>query len=262
MKGGRAVAAVLLAVVPAVALACAAASASEPPASPVGAEHVVASDDGAAPPVPVPSEGALPLGGDTGAPVDGGGAPRTDAGARPTDADGGAPRCPNGALVDPHYGFVRCLRADEVDAGAALDGGAAGGPTDAGSADGGEASAGPPPTVEVGPVVVEGGEIKTLAKMLAKLDKPIGRCVADNGGLAGAAGSIKLTFLVRTSERAEGVEVGSRKGVGPEAAVCVRKLLKNKWVGTPTGDPVGVTVTFALKPAPEASGKKSKGDRP
>jgi PrtD family type I secretion system ABC transporter len=40
------------------------------------------------------------------------------------------------------------------------------------------------------------------------------------------------------------------KGVSAEAATCIRGLLKDKWVGPPTSDPVGVTVAFALKRAP------------
>jgi len=41
--------------------------------------------------------------------------------------------------------------------------------------------------------------------------------------------------------------VASAKGVGAEAASCVRKLLKNKAIGAPTADPVGVTVVISFK---------------
>ncbi|MRG96477.1 hypothetical protein GF068_31815 [Polyangium spumosum] len=56
-----------------------------------------------------------------------------------------------------------------------------------------------------------------------------------------------MSFLVRVRGRAEGVEIESKKGVTEEAASCIRLLLKNKAVGAPSSDPVGVTVTFSLE---------------
>src|SRR5206468_3792149 len=56
--------------------------------------------------------------------------------------------------------------------------------------------------------------------------------------------------LVRSRGRAEGVEVVTSKNVTAEAAACVRLALKNRAVGAPSADPVGVTVTFNLKAAP------------
>jgi hypothetical protein len=44
------------------------------------------------------------------------------------------------------------------------------------------------------------------------------------------------------------VEVLAAKGVSAEASTCVRHLLKNKAIGAPTADPVGVTVTITFKP--------------
>ena len=38
-----------------------------------------------------------------------------------------------------------------------------------------------------------------------------------------------------------------RPWVSAEASACVRKLLKNRGVGAPTSDPVGVTVVIGLK---------------
>jgi hypothetical protein len=107
----------------------------------------------------------------------------------------------------------------------------------------------PPPLVEVKPASFVSGDVPDLDKKLQKLVDSVAKCVADAGGLSGPSGSIKVQFLVRARGRAEGVEVLSAKGAGENAAECVRLLLKNRPVGAPTADPVGVTVTFSLKPA-------------
>jgi hypothetical protein len=107
---------------------------------------------------------------------------------------------------------------------------------------------GPPPEVTVGPPSFENGEVKTLEKALTKISADIGKCVAEGGGLSGASGMVRLQFLVRARERAEGVEVLGQKGVTPAAASCVQNLLKNRWVGAPSADPVGVTVELRFKP--------------
>jgi hypothetical protein len=178
---------------------------------------------------------------------------RRDAGAPDAAADAdvadGAPRCPNGALEDPHRGFVRCLEPSEVDAGW-LPPGPQPAPDEDASADAAlpdAAPAGPPPLVEWGAPAFENGEVPRLEKALKSAAPDIGRCVAEHGGLAGATGSLKVQFLVRARGRAEGVEVLAARGVGAEAAACVRLALKNKAVGAPTADPVGVTVSFALR---------------
>jgi hypothetical protein len=72
-------------------------------------------------------------------------------------------------------------------------------------------------------------------------------CIADHGGLSGKRGKIKLQFLVRSRGRAEGVEILSAAGVTDEATACIADRLKNRVVGPPTADPVGVTVTLELK---------------
>jgi outer membrane biosynthesis protein TonB len=72
-------------------------------------------------------------------------------------------------------------------------------------------------------------------------------CIADHGGLSGKRGKIKLQFLVRARGRAEGVGVLSSTGVTDEAAACIVERLKNRMVGAPSADPVGVTVTLQLK---------------
>ena len=66
------------------------------------------------------------------------------------------------------------------------------------------------------------------------------------GGLSAKSGRLELTFLVRARGRAEGVEVQRVKGAPEAAGACVQKLLKNRRVGTPSEDPVGVTVSFEL----------------
>lgn len=108
---------------------------------------------------------------------------------------------------------------------------------------------GPPPEVEVKPPTFESGDVPRAEKTLIKLGDEIARCVAENGGLARSTGTMKVQFIVRARGRAEGVEVLSSQGVSPEAATCVRLLLKNRNVGHPTTDPVGVTVVLNFKQA-------------
>jgi hypothetical protein len=112
------------------------------------------------------------------------------------------------------------------------------------------------------PNVVQGGQwqrrtrsvapVSTTCAVLAEPER-LRRCVAwkrvaEHGGLTGATGTLKMQFLVRARGRAEGVEVMSAKGLTADAASCVRVLLKNKPIGPPRADPVGVTVTIALEP--------------
>jgi hypothetical protein len=183
-----------------------------------------------------------------------------DAGSADADVDAGlsdgGPRCPYGSLEDPHRGFVRCLAPEERDAGwlppkpqgdptPVSDAGADASPNPAPTA---PVVAGPPPQVEVGTPKLEGGDITRLDKFLQKTINDVAKCVADNGGLTGASGSLKISFLVRSRGRAEGVEV-ERKNVSEAAGSCVRLLYKNRAVGAPSADPTGVTVTLTLKPA-------------
>lgn len=171
-------------------------------------------------------------------------------------ADGGpdaAPRCPYGELNDPHRGFVRCLTPDERGADwlppapqpappPVAD--APKEPAPAAPA----VPAGPPPLVDIGAPKFENGEVPRAEKALTKAATDIAKCVAEHGGLTAATGTLKVQFLVRNRGRAEGVEILSAKGLGPDAAECVRVLLKNKPIGSPSADPVGVTVTISLKP--------------
>lgn len=194
--------------------------------------------------------------------------------------------CPNGVLEDPHRGFVRCLGPDEKappwlptspqpeprpGATAATSPPAAPAPAAPGApapavgtpaapvASAPPASAapatvpppvGPPPVVEVKAPAFENGEVPRAEKALKSIADDIGKCVAENGGLGRPTGTMKVQFLVRSRGRAEGVEILSSQGVSPEAASCVRLLLKNRSIGAPTADPVGVTVVLSLKPGP------------
>ncbi|HEY4121592.1 MAG TPA: hypothetical protein VGM56_27190 [Byssovorax sp.] len=179
-----------------------------------------------------------------------------DAGAR----DAPPPRCPYGALEDPHRGFVRCLLPEERDAGwlppapqappTSAPSAVASNEQDAGAppSDSARDRAGPPPLVEIGSPAFENGQVPRVEKALTKASDAIGRCVGDHGGLTAPTGSMKVQFLVRARGRAEGVEVMSAKGVTAEAKQCVRLLLKNRAIGAPSADPVGVTVTLTLKP--------------
>ena len=175
-----------------------------------------------------------------------------DAGPSESPAPDGAPRCPYGALEDPHRGFVRCLLPEERDAGwlppppqgdaPPAEPPRAEPPADAGSS-------APPPTVEIGAPKFENGEVTKVEKSIGKASADLARCVAAHGGLSADPGALKVQFLVRSRGRAEGVEILSAKGVSAEAAACVRRLLKNKAIGAPTADPVGVTVTITFKPS-------------
>ena len=181
-----------------------------------------------------------------------------DASARES-VDAGAPKCPYGALEDPHRGFVRCLLPEERDAGwlppapqAAPTSAPSAAPVASSEPDAGAPPvaerAGPPPLVEIGSPAFENGQVPRVEKALTKASDAIGKCVGEHGGLTAAVGSMKVQFLVRARGRAEGVEVLSAKGVTAEAKECVRLLLKNRAIGAPSADPVGVTVTLTLRP--------------
>lgn len=109
---------------------------------------------------------------------------------------------------------------------------------------------GPPPLVEMKTPKFENGNAPRVEKNLSskKVLDSIAKCVADAGGLTGKNPTLKVEFLVRARGKAEGVEV-TPTGVSTEAAKCVQTLLKNRSVGVPDADPVGVTVVYSLKPA-------------
>lgn len=168
--------------------------------------------------------------------------------------------CPNGALEDPHRGFVRCLLPEEKGApwlppapqpeppAPVVEAPAPVAPVPAPVAPV-PAPAVPlePPALEIKSPKFENGEVPAAEKALNKISKEISLCVAENGGLEKASGTLKVQFLVRARGRAEGVEVLSAQGVPEGAGACVQKLLKNRSVGHPTADPVGVTVVLQFK---------------
>jgi hypothetical protein len=172
-----------------------------------------------------------------------------DAGAPPSDAgpsaaaDAGDGGCAYGRLEDPHRGFVRCLNPDEADAGW-LPPSPQAEPSDAGAAPPTEGVA---PIVEMGEPSFESGEVPKIDKFLKGVEDGIGKCIAKHGGLSGSAGKMKISFLVRSRGKAEGVEISGAKGVTGEAKECIRLLLKNKNVGAPSAEFVGVNVTVTLK---------------
>lgn len=106
-----------------------------------------------------------------------------------------------------------------------------------------------PPALEIKGFTFENGEVPRAEKAVTKLADEMGKCVAKNGGLSRASGSMKVQFIVRARGRAEGVEILSSQGVSAEASACVRLLLKNRAIGEPTADPVGVTFVLSMKPA-------------
>ncbi|NUO48377.1 MAG: hypothetical protein HOV80_05925, partial [Polyangiaceae bacterium] len=84
---------------------------------------------------------------------------------------------------------------------------------------------------------------------LEKLSKKLKTCIDDAGGLTGASGSLEVQFLVRAAGVAEGVDIVKAKGVSDAAKKCIVSALQKKTIGTPSTDPVGVTVTFKLTPS-------------
>lgn len=172
-------------------------------------------------------------------------AAKDDAGA---PADDGGPRCPYGELTDPHRGFVRCLLPDERDAGWLPPPPQGDLPAEAPKAEPPKDHPTAPPTVEIGAPKFDNGQVTKVEKSLGKASSDLARCVADHGGVSGDAGTMKIQFLVRSRGRAEGVEVLASKGVSAEASACVRVLIKNKAIGAPSADPVGVTVVLTFKP--------------
>jgi hypothetical protein len=171
---------------------------------------------------------------------------RTEDAGPPADA---GPRCPYGELTDPHRGFIRCLLPDERDAGW-LPPPSQGEPTPPAPPEPPKPEPpkpAPAPVVEIGAPKFENGEVTKVEKSLNKHAADIAKCVAEHGGLTGDGGSMKVQFLVRSRGRAEGVEVLAAKNVSAEASACVRLLLKNKAIGAPSADPVGVTVVIGFK---------------
>lgn len=92
-----------------------------------------------------------------------------------------------------------------------------------------------------------GGTVTLLDEALDKTREGVANCIASNGGLMGSTGKLDVQFLVRDRGRAEGVEAVRAQRVSGNAATCVRKFLRNRHIGTPSDDPVGVVFTYTFK---------------
>ncbi|MBM4374752.1 MAG: hypothetical protein FJ095_06685 [Deltaproteobacteria bacterium] len=104
-----------------------------------------------------------------------------------------------------------------------------------------------PPEVSLSKPKLTGGTIGELEAALERTREGVASCVSTHGGLSGDAGRLDVQFLVRERGRAEGVEVTRAQKVSTEAAQCVQKLLRNRPIGTPTDDPVGVLYAYKLR---------------
>lgn len=108
------------------------------------------------------------------------------------------------------------------------------------------AAASPPPEVELDKPTLTTGEIKDLDKRLDANKEAIATCVADNGGLEADKGSIKIQFLVQGAGKAEGVDILKREAVSEAAGKCIKDHLNKRDIGTPSEEPIGVTVVIRL----------------
>lgn len=108
------------------------------------------------------------------------------------------------------------------------------------------AAAGSPVSIEVGEPRFTSGDVANARTALERLSKKFKACIDDNGGLTGARGELELSFLVRAAGKAEGADVAKVKGIGDAAKKCVQDALKKKAIGTPSDDPIGVTVVLKL----------------
>ncbi len=93
------------------------------------------------------------------------------------------------------------------------------------------------------------GEVPKAQAALEKLSKKLKTCIDEGGGLQTVPGSLEIQFLVRAAGVAEGVDIVKSKGVSDAAKKCIVSALQKKTIGTPSSDPVGVTVTFKLTAA-------------
>lgn len=113
----------------------------------------------------------------------------------------------------------------------------------------------PPPKLvraklEVGEPSYTAGEVPKAKASVEKLSSKLEACVDEHGGLESAqGGSVELQFLVTSRGVAEGVDLRKPKGVSAEALRCMRDLLQKRGVGTPSTDPVGVTIELRLRAA-------------
>lgn len=104
--------------------------------------------------------------------------------------------------------------------------------------------------LEVGEPRYTAGEVPKARASVEKLASKLEACVDQHGGLESAqGGSIELQFLVTSRGVAEGVDLRKPRGLSGEALRCMRDLLQKRGVGTPSTDPVGVTIDLRLRAA-------------
>ncbi|MEM6786296.1 MAG: hypothetical protein AAF715_02160 [Myxococcota bacterium] len=104
-----------------------------------------------------------------------------------------------------------------------------------------------PPTVAITDLAFVGGEVPLASRFLARAHPAVARCIHEHGGLTAAEGLVSMQMLVRSRGRAEGVEVLARRHVSEAAGGCVRRVLKGRWMGVPSQDPVGVTFRLRFR---------------
>ncbi len=107
-----------------------------------------------------------------------------------------------------------------------------------------------PARVVVGEPKLEGGDVPKARAAIEKLAKRLAACADEHGGLAGDAGMVRVQLLVRAAGIAEGVDVLETRGLSEDAKRCVRDTLQRKRIGTPSSDPVGLTVDLDFSAAP------------
>ena len=107
-----------------------------------------------------------------------------------------------------------------------------------------------PSKLSIRSVEFTSGDVPKARGAIEKLLPKLEACVDGAGGVSGSTGELHVSFLVRASGVAEGVDVSKAKGVPSEAKSCVVGLLKKRKVGLPSEDPIGVTVTFFVEALP------------
>lgn len=110
-------------------------------------------------------------------------------------------------------------------------------------------SAGVPVEIALSDPKFTSGDVPKAKGAIEKLAPKLKACIDDAGGLTGASGTVEVQFLVRSAGKAEGVDVVKTKGIADAAKKCIVSTLQKKTVGTPSTDPVGVTIVLTLSPA-------------
>jgi hypothetical protein len=90
-------------------------------------------------------------------------------------------------------------------------------------------------------LVFENGEIPNAHAALERMKKEFTKCALS--GPSSAEGTVELRFIVRAPGRAEGVDVARVRGVSSDIVRCATSVLAQRYVGSPSVDPVGATVT-------------------